>query len=81
MEHNIDLEVFIQLVRAHPYLYNKGDKYHKDVLKKENAWKAISETLNTTGNFFYFVFLQNYKSSCKLESFKIHKMKQTLAIP
>ncbi|XP_031330383.1 transcription factor Adf-1-like [Photinus pyralis] len=45
---NIDVELLISLVRLKPYLFNKGDKRYKDLVLKENAWKEIADTLNST---------------------------------
>lgn len=49
---NVDIELLIHLVKGFPYLYDKSDKSYKDIVKKENAWKAIAEGINCSGKVF-----------------------------
>ncbi|KAF5305353.1 hypothetical protein FQR65_LT18713 [Abscondita terminalis] len=48
MNQEVDIELLINLVRLKEYLYDKGHKYYKDAVRKENAWEEIAETLNST---------------------------------
>lgn len=41
-------ELLIDLVRSHPYLYDKSTKDYKDIKLKDNAWKEMAEILNIT---------------------------------
>ena len=36
-------EVFIEVIRSFPCLWNMAPKEYKDVRLKENAWKAVSQ--------------------------------------
>lgn len=42
-------ELFINLVRERPILYEMTKKAYKDTNSKENAWKEISEETKLTG--------------------------------
>lgn len=41
----------IELVRQYQFLYDKAQKAYKNKTEKENAWKTISEILNTTRKY------------------------------
>jgi hypothetical protein len=59
---NVNGELLINLVRLHPYLFNKTDKRYKDIRIKENAWEEIGQTLLVTG----FTFIKLFTCTNKL---------------
>lgn len=42
----MDAEKLIECVRAHPGLYDVGDKKYSDSTWKDRTWKMIGEQLN-----------------------------------
>ena len=42
---NLDVEIFIDLVRSFPCLWNIKLSAHKDLMKRKNAWEQISAAL------------------------------------
>jgi hypothetical protein len=55
----MDDEKLIEAVRDHPCLYNAIHPHYRVLLKKENAWKAISEAMgpNISGKINILVYI------------------------
>jgi len=49
-EKGSDDDIFIDLVKSHPCLYDKTNKYYHDKNVRANAWKTISDVLDSSGN-------------------------------
>jgi hypothetical protein len=47
-------EKLIEKVREYVFLYDMGHPDYKNLLKKSEAWREISEELNQTSTFVFF---------------------------
>ena len=43
---NLDVEIFIDIVRSFPCLWNIKLSAHKDLMKRKNGWEQISAALD-----------------------------------
>jgi hypothetical protein len=47
----------IEKVREYVFLYDTGHPDYKNLVKKYEAWRDISEELNQTSKFVFFTYL------------------------
>lgn len=58
LEYNPDQdELLIELVKAHPHLYDKKHPSFKDINLKNSSWAEISAATNLPGIFFFFFII------------------------
>jgi hypothetical protein len=46
---NENTEILIEAVRYVPFIYNPGDKSHKDAQKCANFWASLAQKINKDG--------------------------------
>ena len=66
-------ELLIDAVRSYPCIYDIRSPEFKVALVKENAWKAIAETLQRTGEIVLFVL---HVSSSILYNYLVEDVRQ-----
>ena len=49
-------EKLIEKVREYVFLYDTGHPEHKNVVKKAEAWRDISEEFDQTSKFVFFTY-------------------------
>ena len=52
-------EKLIEKVREYVFLYDTGHPEYKNLVKKAEAWRGISEELDQTSKFFYIPLFIN----------------------
>lgn len=55
-------ELIIQLVRAHPCLYNTEDENYRNIKLKEELWNNIASNLGKSGKYRRVDFVAMYTS-------------------
>jgi hypothetical protein len=50
-------EKLIEKVREYVFLYDTGHPEYKNLVKKSEAWRDISEELNQTSKFVFYILL------------------------
>jgi hypothetical protein len=50
-------EKLIEKVREYVFLYDTGHPEYKNIVKKAEAWREISEELDQTSKFVFFTYL------------------------
>jgi hypothetical protein len=53
-------EKLIEKVREYACLYDPGHPQYKNIVKKAEAWRDISEKLDQTSNFSLHTFIYKY---------------------
>lgn len=57
-----DDDVFIDLIKSRPCLFDKTNKFYQNKLVKSNAWKELGSVLNVEGDFFSkLIIFQNFE--------------------
>ena len=50
-------EKLIEKVREYVFLYDTGHPEYKNIVKKAEAWRDMSEELDQTSKFLFFTYL------------------------